>query len=127
MTYGTVDDLQEGYQTLTVEERLVAGTLLGRAERLILAQVPSVPTRVAAGTLDVQLVADVEVAIVERVMRNPDGRRSESKTGDDYTHSWTLDNAVSTGGLYLTADERELLAPSVPRLSVGTIRLGYAL
>jgi hypothetical protein len=52
-------------------------------------------------------VVRVEVAAVLRVMKNPDGKRSESI--DDYT--WTLDQAVSAGLLYFTTDELDGLLP----------------
>lgn len=46
-------------------------------------------------------------AMVLRVLRNPDGKRSESI--DDY--SYTIDSALSAGELYMTAKEIDTLRP----------------
>jgi hypothetical protein len=74
----------------------------------ILTAVPSVGIRLDAGTvMDPfnQLVIQIQVAMVLRVLSNPDGILEE--TSDDYTRR--LDAAVSTGALYLTDPERALL------------------
>lgn len=52
-------------------------------------------------------VVRVITTAVLRVMKNPDGKRSESI--DDY--SWTRDQAVSAGLLYITDDELTDLVP----------------
>jgi hypothetical protein len=54
------------------------------------------------------LVIQVQCAMVLRVMNNPEGKLEE--TSDDYTYR--LDQAVSTGALYLSDAETLLLGSS---------------
>jgi hypothetical protein len=82
--------------------------------------VPELDQRVADGRLSVETVKAVVKAMVLRVLRNPDGLRQF--TSDDA--SFTRDNAVSGGLLYLSPEERALLtgvpvvlADSLPHLS----------
>lgn len=51
------------------------------------------------------VVVQVLCAMVMRVINNPEGKYQES--GDDYSYS--RDSAVSTGALYVSADELALL------------------
>lgn len=53
-----------------------------------------------------RVVVQVQCAMVLRVLNNPDGRLEEQ--GDDY--SYRLDQAVSTGALYVTDAELQLLS-----------------
>lgn len=94
--------------------------LIDKAERTVVDQVPTVPLRLEAGTLRRQSLADVIEDMVLRILRNPDGKRSESS--DDY--SYTLDQAVASGALYLSDRERSRLTPVTARARIGTIRLG---
>lgn len=105
------------WRPLTDAEDSVAGVLLDDAAAILLSKIPSIPERVEAGTLDRVLVERVQAAMVIRVLSNPDGKRQE--TIDDY--SWTRDNAVSTGLLYLAEDELALLAPVTQQGSAFTI------
>jgi len=104
----TVFDLgNRSLRTLTSVETNAGAALLDDAWSQIVAQVPSVPTRIDA-TPDpsfVNLVVQVECAMVLRVLNNPNGKLEE--TVDDY--SYRLDQAVSTGALYLSEAEKNLL------------------
>lgn len=60
-------------------------------------------------TAPTQSSTSVCAAMVLRVLKNPDGKRSE--TIDDY--SYTIDQARSAGELYLTENELELLRTAV--------------
>jgi len=123
-TYATVQDVAAGFRPLTAPEALIVPTLIDRAESILLATVPSIPTRVVSGTLSTAVVVAVETAMVERVLRNPGGRRQESQSIDDYTTSWTIDNAVSSGALYVSDAEVALLSPPGVRQWAGSVRLG---
>jgi hypothetical protein len=81
------------------DEEPRVGALLDDATAIIRAQVPQLTDPPPA------TVVNVVCAMVARVIRNPDGKRSE--TIDDY--SFTRDNAVSVGGLYLTEAEKDVL------------------
>lgn len=110
-------DIPEGDQVDVALSRLIE-----KAEERLLARIPSIPARVAAGTLRVGLVAGVVEDMILRVVSNPRGVRSMSI--DDYSE--TLERAASSGGgLHLTQDEIDLLAgPSRAGGAFGSIRLG---
>ena len=124
MAYAAPQDVAAGFRPLTDAEALIVPTLLDRAEAILLATVPSATGRVDSGSLSVAVVVAVEAAMVERVLRNPDGRRQESQSIDDYTTSWTIDNAVSSGALYVSEAEVALLSPPAVRQWAGSVRLG---
>ena len=96
--------------------------LIDKAEARLVASIPSIPDRVAAGTLSVDLVKGVVEDMALRVVSNPRGLRSVSI--DDYSE--TLDvGAGSSSGLYLSAAERSLLEiASRARPAFGSIRVG---
>ena len=104
----TVADIEARWRPLTPAETTVAESLLGDSWVILMTRLPSLLDRITAGTLDPALVVLVESSMVLRVLRNPDGKRQESI--DDY--SWTRDNAVAAGLLYLSDTEAELLSPS---------------
>ena len=97
---------------LTADEMRVLPSWLARAWRILKREVPGIPERNALPSTDpahlpVEDVRDVVVAMVERKARNADGIRTWA--GDDY--SQTADAAISSGQLYVTADERAGLMP----------------
>jgi hypothetical protein len=101
----TSDDLvARSLRTLTDQEITVGGTLLGDAWNVIVSRVPEAENRLSNTTFS-DLVVQIECAMVLRVLNNPDGKRSE--TIDDYQYQ--LDQAVSTGALYLSDAEYGLL------------------
>lgn len=96
-----IDDLEARFRPLVGNERTVAQALLDDAWAIACAQLPNL----ASGNFDTGTARAVISAMVVRVLRNPEGLRTFSS--DDA--SFTRDNAVSTGGLYLSADELTLL------------------
>lgn len=103
---GTVADVQLAALIEKAKNRLVPGIV-------------SLTRRVEAGTLEEQTVNGVIEDMVLRVVKNP---RSLRQLGiDDF--QTTIDSAVSTGALYLSDYERELLAPKT-RGALGSIRIG---
>lgn len=111
----TVADLEARWRPLSSDESSVAQALLDDAWEILLARVPLLSNRLDDASLSEGLVIAVETAMVLRVLKNPDGKRSESI--DDYT--WVRDNAVSAGLLYL--DGAELLQLSPDRSDAYTI------
>lgn len=105
----TTTDLENrSLRTLSPQELAVGEFLLEDAWNILLASRPSVATRLDALPLDAAvkaLVVQVQVAMVLRVLNNPDGKYEE--TGDDY--SYRRDQAVSTGSLYLSDAESALI------------------
>lgn len=116
----TTDQLAARWRPLTSAETVVAQSLLDDAWTILQARVPGLAARLDAATLDPELVVAVESAMVLRVLRNPDGKRQESI--DDY--SWTRDNAVSAGLLYLGDDELTLLSPQATLGGAYVVSLG---
>lgn len=104
----STDLVNRSLRTLSSQEQNVGDVLLGDAWNIILSQVPSVADRLDVLPLDVvfqSLVVQVECAMVLRVLNNPDGKLEEAV--DDYRYR--LDQAVSSGALYLSDAERALL------------------
>ena len=122
--YVTVTGLREAAFGIDIPQGDVVDAalqrLIDKAETRLLAAFPSIPARIAAGTLSVDLVAGVVEDMVLRVASNPRGVRSLSI--DDYTE--TLDRAVSSGVLYLSPEELALLAgPMRAGGAFGSIKL----
>ena len=104
----TTDDIVRRWRPLSEPETNVAQALLDDAWVILSSRIPTLDATTADGTTDPNLVRAVLSAMVLRVMRNPEGKRQESI--DDY--SWTRDQAVSTGTLYVSDDELALLRPA---------------
>jgi hypothetical protein len=106
----TITDLTaRALRPLTDVEKTWGEQRLADAFDQIVTRVPAVATRLDATPADerfTRLVVQVECAMVLRVLNNPDGKLEEQ--GDDY--SYRLDQAVSTGALYLSDAEAALLA-----------------
>lgn len=97
---------------LTDDEKRVIPTWLGKAWRELNRVVPGISARNALPSTDVSHLAtddvkDVIVAMVERKVRNPDGKREWR--GDDYGE--TVDAALSSGQIYVSDEERRSLMP----------------
>jgi len=99
------DLVARSLRTLSDQEQTVGQTLLDDAWAIVVAEVPSASDRVTTDTQYSSLVIRVLCAMVLRVLNNPDGKLSEAV--DDY--QYRLDASVSTGALYLSGDERDLL------------------
>ncbi len=112
-------DLAARWRPLTTAETAIAGTLLDDAYAILVARAPTLEARLSAvpPTVSTGLVVGIVCSMVLRVLRNPDGKRQESI--DDY--SWTRDEAVSAGLLYVADDELRLLSGSQSR--VRSVRL----
>lgn len=100
-------------RALSPAETAWAEQQLSFATAMVRERVPDVDTRVSAGSLDRLIVKGVVVAMVTRVLKNPDGTRSTStaRAIDDYREerTTTTDQALSDGVLRLTDDELALL------------------
>lgn len=125
----TVDDLKNrSLRTLTEDELRVGEILLDDAWSIIVAQRPTVLTRLDAPSGSAalaSLIVQIECAMVLRVINNPNGKLEEAV--DDYRYR--LDAAVSTGALYLTDAELALLGSgdgsSDGAFTIRPARVGY--
>lgn len=108
VAYATAADVAAGWRTLTAEETAVATVLLDRVAVMIRAQVPSVPARLTAGTLDPEVPLTVSVNAVQRVLRNPAGVTQQTLGSASVTY-----DRDDSGLLYLTAEDLAALQPAV--------------
>jgi hypothetical protein len=107
------DLVTRSLRPLTDVEQAWASTRLEDAYTQLVALRPTVDARLSSATVTdafVRLVIQVQCAMVLRVLNNPDGVLEE--TGDDYTRR--LDASVSTGALYATDAELQLLSTFDP-------------
>lgn len=103
----TVADLESRWRPLSAQETINGQTFLDDVWRMLRRRLPDLETRIAADEDLREDVVRVMATAVLRVMKNPDGKRQESI--DDY--SWTRDQAVSAGLLYVSEDEWADLDP----------------
>lgn len=92
---------------------LSAQTRLDAAWRALLAELPSVSTRLDAGLLATDVVIDVLCDAARRVLENPEGHTDGSVSIDDYSESWKADPATRSNDLYFTRAELRRLAPAL--------------
>lgn len=111
MTFATWQDLADRWRPLSTPEQTLASVLLSDASDMIREQFPNVDARVLAGTLRESTLTRIAAGMVKRAMSNMEGKRQESI--DDY--SWTLDREVSSGYLFLSANDKAALTPGRAR------------
>ena len=117
----TLDDVRDYIERpLTPDEERAIPAWLGKAWRELNRVVPGISARNALGLgdptyLPVEDIVDVLVAMVERKVRNPDGRVQWN--GDDYGER--LDPSLASGRIYVTEAERESLMPPAPSYGGG--------
>lgn len=94
--------------------------LIAKAGTRIVGAYPTLLARLDAELIEPDTVAGVIEDMVLRVARNPNGYRQVSI--DDYNR--TIDTALSTGQLYISDQEADLLAPPSKRKArgAGTMR-----
>ena len=112
-------------RSLSSSEDMQVSALLDAVEIVIRQRVSDVMERAIADELFMSLVCLVEAKAVRRVMMNPDGVRQRSETVDDFTQSETLDTAVSTGDIYLTDDEWQLIGGGSSSAGSFSMARGY--
>lgn len=90
-------------------------TWIGMAERLIRREVPDLQARIDAeaelvppSTDLLDSVRDIVIAMVTRVFKNPDGKRSMQSASGPLSESITF-GGDNPGGLFLSDDERRAL------------------
>lgn len=107
----SVNDLIDAWvgDNVPTNERLVT-EWIGKAERLLRREFPTLQARIIAGQEPdlLDTVKDVVVAMVTRVLRNPEGQRTFNKTAGPYSESVTYGGDMP-GSLFLTEMERASL------------------
>ncbi|WP_280429728.1 Gp19/Gp15/Gp42 family protein [Nocardia brasiliensis] len=98
----TPDDVQKWMgRPLSEAERNLSAVLVDGVARKILARIPNLADLLAKGRRDPETVVMVQALSVCRVLRNPDGYRTESAG----TFSYTVDSRVAAGFLTILPDE----------------------
>lgn len=127
----TQADIENVWRPLTDAEARVVPGLSNRAWIRIVGAVPGIESFLEAVAPAEPLVAagsvqDVMASMIVRVLKNPDSARIISESIDDYTDSRTLDDAVSSGEMYVSAFEVSLLTPPpvVPNYGMYVLGLG---
>lgn len=113
-----VSDLEARFRPLLESERTVAQALLDDAWAVVLTRRPMLQQHLVDGNVSDGLARAVVSAMVLRVLRNPEGIRQWSI--DDA--SFTRDNALSAGWLFVSDDELALLTPGGTGDGAFTIR-----
>lgn len=122
-TYATWQDAVDTYELpLPVDHKPRIEKLLAQASARLTALVPSLPARLAAETVDTELVSSLVVDAVLRVYRNPAGVTQQS-TGP-FTRSFNKDAQHS--GIYFEPEQVQALLTSISDhgAGVGTFRVG---
>ena len=101
----TVEDLRVRYVDLTEAHEAVLPAWLDDVSDMVRVEQADIDGLVARSELAARTARRIVCAAIIRVLKHPDGLRSE--TVDTITQTW--DAAVSSGELYLTADERRQL------------------
>lgn len=105
----TIGEYTDLYGALSDARAATARALLKRASQLIRDSYPGIDDRIAAGTVPADSVGLAVLNMVARVMRNPNGLRSET-TGP---FSRAYDPDAASGMLQITDAEISLLVPPV--------------
>jgi hypothetical protein len=106
--FAAIGDVEAQYGSMTAAERSLAGWLLRAASNIIRSRRPEVDHLISTHRLSGDMVALAVTNMVLRVMRNPQGLRSE--TVGPFSRSY--DTSVAAGLLVLSADEEALLTPT---------------
>lgn len=114
--FATYGDVQEVWpRPLSVAEITMVTAQIDYAAILIRQAEPNVDAWIADGTLSAGIAQYVSVQMVRSFLLNPEGRKSGTRSIDDYTEGWSLADAVAAGGMVVTDAFLALLHPSFTR------------
>lgn len=123
--FAAVGDVRAQYGDMTPAQESLAAWLVRAASAMIRTRLPLIDQQIAAGSVTQEMAALVVANMVLRVMRNPNGLRSET-TGP---FSRTYDTTTAAGLLVITDYDLgsitpvEVLPDGLAGLSIGTIRI----
>lgn len=93
----TLDQVKASYEgTIPTQKNDWVNGKIDEAVRSLLSYIPDLPSRVADGSVDADLVSDKVVAAVLRVVRNPTGY-DEEQEGD---YRYRLNKLVASGDIW---------------------------
>jgi hypothetical protein len=103
-----IGDVSAQHGTMSLAEESLAGWLLRNASNMLRGQRPLIDQQLRDGKLSRDLVALAVTNMVLRVLRNPNGLRSESV--GPFSRSW--DTTTAAGLLVVTDDDLALIQPT---------------
>lgn len=108
-----VSKIEGGWRPLSDAEKIVAGNRIEDAETELQFQLrqAGVLSPPAGDELWAKVYVNTVAEMVRRYLLNPDAWLSESEKIDDYATERRRDSAVSSGLLYVSADELAKLMP----------------
>jgi len=123
------EDLEAIWRPLTAAETVVAVGRIAQASRKVRGDVPlvdglTIDQRIDQGFLEIDLVKDVVVEMVRRVMAMGDYVHQQSVTVDDATKSATYDAGVSSGVMFIADTEMGTLTGRIVLSGAFEIALG---
>lgn len=122
MAYATVADVEARLgRDLDASESQIVTVRLNDVELLIKSRLPNLDELIADDELDVDLVKMIEADVVLRLIKNPDGFRSET----DGNYSYQIDERVASGRLDIMAREWTLLGVKSGAYTVRPYLLPY--
>lgn len=107
-----ITDAWVGERVPELDDDALLSNWIGKAERKLRSDLPDLVSRLAEDPPLPDLadnVTDVVVAMVSRVLRNPEGVRSRQESEGPFAVSTTF-GGDTPGGLYVTDDELALLS-----------------
>jgi hypothetical protein len=93
------EDVAAGWRPLTEAEVIAATGLITEAQIILGATITDLDSKSG------DLVKLVIAKMVRRVLKNPEGFRIKDMGIDDYREGGTVDSSLSTGELYVAAEE----------------------
>ncbi len=123
----SVGDVQTLRGSMTAAQQGLARYLLRAASKMVRSRFPLVDEHIADELLDADVVAHTVAQMVNRVLRNPDGLRSQSIGPFSYAYDTTL----AAGELVLSDDDAAAFTPDLSgddaSAHVGTIRIAVGM
>lgn len=105
--FAAIGDVTAQYGTMTKAEESLAGWLIRAASNMIRARRPVIDQQLTDGLVSQEMAALAVTNMVLRVLRNPNGLRSE--TVGPFSRSF--DTTVAAGLLVFTDAEEQMIAP----------------
>lgn len=106
MAYATPEDIENRLgRDLDASETTVVTTRLEDAEMLLKSRIPDLDQKITDGIIQEQAVVMVESDMILRLIRNPDGFKSET----DGSYTYRINEDVASGRLQILPEEWNLL------------------
>lgn len=116
MALATVEDVEARfYRPLEEDERRVVSARLEDAEMILRARIPDLLDKVAAGEISEDIVVMIEVDMVLRILKNPEGYSQET----DGNYSYSISSRASSGVLEVLPSEWGLIGIGSGAFTIG--------